>query len=85
MIVGPTWRRLVGPMRALGDRVQALIHLDHVDDAGHNKAHGTPDYYTAVAEADRVIGLSPQGLTEAGIAERTIEHVTSDRRDICPA
>src|SRR5947199_228409 len=55
-----------------------FIHLDHVDDAGHNKGHGTPEYYAAVAEADRLIGLVLQAVKDAGIAESTIVLVTSD-------
>lgn len=55
-----------------------FIHLDHVDDAGHNHGHGTPEYYAAVEEADRLIGLVLHGLGEAGIADRTIVLVTSD-------
>jgi predicted AlkP superfamily pyrophosphatase or phosphodiesterase len=55
-----------------------FIHLDHVDDAGHTYGHGTTEYYTAVAEADRLIGLVLRGLEEAGIADRTVVLVTSD-------
>jgi predicted AlkP superfamily pyrophosphatase or phosphodiesterase len=55
-----------------------FIHLDHVDDAGHNQGHGTPAYYKAVAEADRLIGLVFQALNEIGIADQTIVLVTSD-------
>ena len=55
-----------------------FIHLDHVDDAGHNHGHGTPEYYAAVAEADRLIGLVLRGLEDAGIADRTVVLVTSD-------
>ena len=55
-----------------------FIHLDHVDDAGHNVGHGTQAYYQAVAEADRLIGLILQALEEAGIAEQTVLLVTAD-------
>jgi predicted AlkP superfamily pyrophosphatase or phosphodiesterase len=55
-----------------------FVHLDHVDDAGHNHGHGTPPYYQAVAEADRLIGLILRGLEDAGIAGKTIVLVTSD-------
>jgi predicted AlkP superfamily pyrophosphatase or phosphodiesterase len=76
-----------GPIKATEHAVAYLkkvrpqlmfIHLDHVDDAGHNHGHGTPEYFAAVAEADRLIGLVIQGLQDAGIAERTIVLVTSD-------
>ncbi len=55
-----------------------FIHLDHVDDAGHTHGHGTPQYYAAVAEADRLIGLVQQALKDAGIADRTVLLVTAD-------
>jgi predicted AlkP superfamily pyrophosphatase or phosphodiesterase len=61
------------------ERPQLLfIHLDHVDDAGHNHGHGTPQYYAAVEEADRLIGVVLRGLEEAGIADRSVVLVTSD-------
>ena len=55
-----------------------FIHLDHVDDAGHNHGHGTPEYFAAVEEADGLIGKVLDGLKEAGIAERTVVLLTSD-------
>jgi arylsulfatase A-like enzyme len=55
-----------------------FIHLDHVDGAGHDHGHGTPQYYKAVTEADRLIGLIVQGLKDAGMADRTIVLITSD-------
>lgn len=55
-----------------------FIHLDHVDGAGHKHGHGTPEYYAAVGEADRLIGRVFEGLKEAGIAESTVVLVTSD-------
>jgi predicted AlkP superfamily pyrophosphatase or phosphodiesterase len=55
-----------------------FIHLDHVDHAGHHDGHGTPQYYKAVAEADRLIGLILQAIKDAGIAGQTIVLVTAD-------
>ena len=55
-----------------------FIHLDHVDDAGHEHGHGTPQYYQAVAEADRLTGLILKELKDAGIAGETIVLVTAD-------
>jgi predicted AlkP superfamily pyrophosphatase or phosphodiesterase len=55
-----------------------FIHLDHVDHAGHEQGHGTPAYYQAVAEADRLIGLVLGALGEIGIADQTIVLVTAD-------
>jgi predicted AlkP superfamily pyrophosphatase or phosphodiesterase len=76
-----------GPVKAVEHAVAYLkkerpqltfIHLDHVDDAGHNHGHGTPQYYAAVEEADRLIGLVLRGLEDAGIADRSVVLVTSD-------
>jgi predicted AlkP superfamily pyrophosphatase or phosphodiesterase len=55
-----------------------FIHLDHVDGAGHDHGHGTPQYYQAVAEADRLIGLVLKGLEDAGIGGKTVVLVTAD-------
>jgi predicted AlkP superfamily pyrophosphatase or phosphodiesterase len=59
-----------------------FIHLDHVDDAGHNHGHGTPEYYAAVAEADRLTGLVLRGLEDAGLADHSIVLITSDHGGI---
>jgi predicted AlkP superfamily pyrophosphatase or phosphodiesterase len=55
-----------------------FIHLDHVDHAGHEQGHGTPEYYAAVEEADRLIGRVLHAVREAGIAGTTMVLVTSD-------
>jgi arylsulfatase A-like enzyme len=55
-----------------------FIHLNHVDSAGHDHGHGTPKYYQAVADADRLIGLILQALKDAGMAKNTIVLITAD-------
>lgn len=60
----------------------AFIHLDHVDHAGHEYGHGTPEYYASVQEADRLIGIVVDTLKEANIYERTLLIVTSDHGGI---
>ena len=55
-----------------------FIHLDHVDGAGHEHGHGSPEYYRAVEEADRLIGQILAGLREAGIADQTLVLITAD-------
>jgi predicted AlkP superfamily pyrophosphatase or phosphodiesterase len=55
-----------------------FIHLDHVDSVGHDYRHGTSLYYQAVAEADRLIGLIPQGLKDVDMAKSTIVLITAD-------
>ncbi len=55
-----------------------FIHYDHVDHAGHQYGHGSPAYYTAVAEADRLAGEILKALYEAGLSRETIVLVTAD-------
>ncbi|QEH37157.1 Choline-sulfatase [Aquisphaera giovannonii] len=55
-----------------------FIHLDHVDHAGHHDGHGTPQYYAAVAEADRLIGEVLRALERAGMAGDTLVLITAD-------
>ncbi|MEO6034464.1 MAG: alkaline phosphatase, partial [Verrucomicrobiota bacterium] len=38
-----------------------FIHLDHVDHAGHQIGHGTPEYFASVEVADKLIGDVIQG------------------------
>ncbi len=33
-----------------------FLHIDHVDHVGHDKGHGSPEYYRSVAEVDQWIG-----------------------------
>ena len=55
-----------------------FVHLDHIDHAGHQYGHGTPQYYEAVAKADTLIAQIRQATVEAGIASDTVILVTSD-------
>lgn len=55
-----------------------FIHLDHVDHAGHESGHGTPEYTAAVEEADRLIGLVLAALGDSGMMEHSLVLVTSD-------
>ncbi len=55
-----------------------MIHLDHVDHAGHEHAWSSFEYKEAVTEADRLIGRITQSLQRIGIADRTVVIVTSD-------
>ena len=59
-----------------------FIHLDHVDHAGHEFGHGTPEYYAAVGVADRLIGEVIEGLRAAGMLRQTILLVTADHGGI---
>jgi len=55
-----------------------FIHLDHVDHAGHEFGHGTPEYYASVVVADQLIGETIAALRAAGMWEQTILIVTAD-------
>jgi predicted AlkP superfamily pyrophosphatase or phosphodiesterase len=55
-----------------------FVHFDHVDHAGHEHGHGSPEYYAAVEKADALTGKMLAALDEAGIASRTVVLVTSD-------
>jgi len=55
-----------------------FVHLDHVDHAGHQFGHGTPQYYEAVAKADALSGQMLAAIKEAGMADTTILLITAD-------
>ncbi len=59
-----------------------FMHLDLVDDAGHTFGHGSPNYYAAVAKADRLIGRIRRAVADAGIADDTVILVTADHGGI---
>jgi len=58
--------------------VFGFMHLDHVDDAGHDVGHGTPGYYRAVTRADSIIGLVMEAIKKAGIENNTLLIITAD-------
>ena len=76
-----TTRRAVAYLRERKPDL-TFIHLDHVDHAGHEQGHGTPQYYDAVAEADRLIGEVVGALEAAGMASSTIVIVSADHGGI---
>jgi predicted AlkP superfamily pyrophosphatase or phosphodiesterase len=55
-----------------------FIQLDHVDHAGHESGHGTPPYYEAIAEADRLIGEMIAAVRQTGLNDETVFIVTAD-------
>ncbi len=55
-----------------------FVHLDHVDHAGHTFGWKSPEYYTAVEVADKLIGQALETLKEAGMGEDTVVLVTAD-------
>jgi hypothetical protein len=59
-----------------------FIHFDHVDHAGHEFGHGTPEYYKSVEKADILLETVFQAIKKAGIAEETMVIITSDHGGI---
>ncbi|MDD5151913.1 MAG: alkaline phosphatase family protein [Flavobacterium sp.] len=59
-----------------------FIHFDHIDHAGHEYGHGSPEYYKSVEKADALLGLLFQAIQKAGIADETMVIVTSDHGGI---
>jgi len=59
-----------------------FVHLDIVDHAGHKYGHGTPQYFDAVAEADKQIGKLLAAVKASGKADRTVILITADHGGI---
>lgn len=59
-----------------------FVHFDHVDGAGHEYGHGTPQYYKAVSRADSLIGQIVDVVKRAGIYSQTLFIITADHGGI---
>jgi len=55
-----------------------FIHCDHVDHAGHEHGHASPQYLAAVEEADRLTGVVLDALSRDGLLSSTLVLVSSD-------
>ena len=60
----------------------ALLHLDHVDHAGHEKGHMTPEYLKSIAKADSLIGSVLKAIDKAGMKENTLVMIVADHGGI---
>jgi len=60
----------------------ALLHMDHVDDAGHSKGHMTPEYLKAIAKADSLIGTVLTAIDNAGMKDNTLVMIVADHGGI---
>jgi predicted AlkP superfamily pyrophosphatase or phosphodiesterase len=60
----------------------ALLHLDHVDHAGHELGHMTPAYLKSIAKADSLIGTVLTAIEKAGIKENTMVMIVADHGGI---
>lgn len=59
-----------------------FVHFDHIDHAGHEFGHGSPEYYKSVEKADALLGMLFQAINKAGIDEETMVIITSDHGGI---
>lgn len=60
----------------------ALLHLDHVDHAGHESGHMTPEYLKSIAKADSLVGIVLAAIGKAGMKENTLVMIVSDHGGI---
>ncbi len=58
--------------------VFTFVHFDHVDHAGHEYGHGSPEYYKAVEKADALLGQVMQVITSSAMANETLVIVSAD-------
>lgn len=59
-----------------------FVHLDHVDHAGHESGHGSPEYYRSVTRADSLIGQILAAVENSGLAGETLVLICSDHGGI---
>lgn len=55
-----------------------FIHFDHVDHAGHEFGHGSPEYYQSVEKADTLLAQVMNAIKKAGIADETLVIISAD-------
>lgn len=60
----------------------ALLHLDHVDGAGHHAGHMTPTYLASIARADSLVGTVLKSIEQAGLKDKTLVMIVSDHGGI---
>jgi hypothetical protein len=59
-----------------------FIHFDHVDHAGHEYGHGTPEYYKSVEKADIVLAEVMEAISSSGIENETLVIISADHGGI---
>lgn len=55
-----------------------FIHFDHVDHAGHEFGHDTPEYYKSVEKADELLAQVMDAITSTGMANETLVVISTD-------
>ncbi|MEZ4828282.1 MAG: alkaline phosphatase [Bacteroidia bacterium] len=59
-----------------------FVHLDHVDHAGHEFGHGSPEYYASVERADSLIGQILEAVKSTDMAGSTMVLICADHGGI---
>lgn len=59
-----------------------FIHFDHVDHAGHEFGHGTPEYYKSVEKADALLAQVMEAITSTAMASETLVIISADHGGI---
>jgi predicted AlkP superfamily pyrophosphatase or phosphodiesterase len=59
-----------------------FMHLDEVDGAGHKYGHGSPQYYKAVGDADKIVDQIMRAVKQAGIENSTVIMIIADHGGI---
>ncbi|SHI56681.1 Type I phosphodiesterase / nucleotide pyrophosphatase [Arenibacter nanhaiticus] len=59
-----------------------FIHLDEPDHTGHAIGHDTPEYYSAVARVDKLVGNLIEALEKENLLQETIIIFTADHGGI---
>lgn len=60
----------------------ALLHLDHVDHAGHSAGHMTPEYLKSITKADSLVGTVLAAIEKAGMKDNTLVMIVADHGGI---
>lgn len=55
-----------------------FMHFDEVDHAGHTHGFGSPQYYAAVEEIDRLVAELMDAVQTSGVGSKTIVLITAD-------
>lgn len=55
-----------------------FLYMTFVDDAGHHYGHGTREYYSAITQADSLLGLILQAIKKNRLDDSTLIIVVSD-------
>ena len=55
-----------------------FVHFDHIDHAGHEYGHGSPEYYKSVEKADAKLAQVMQAIKASGMQEETLVIISAD-------